>query len=188
MILGNRNDLFKIELPKIFLPSSIKDKYIDYVFRMPGNIRDVMDLVNYSIQSITIPNFNYEPVEQVQQGNGDRKHGTTKLYRQSLNKEMLLDRKFTITFQLLDGNINYWILLDTFFAYYAFEESKKYIPDISIKIYNAEGLHMYSVVFKECLFTSVGEYTLSYSEISPEFKTFDIEFRFNTMDVDFAKQ
>jgi hypothetical protein len=188
MVLGNRNDLFKVELPKIFIPDDIKAKYKNYILRLPSNIKDITDLINYTIQSITVPNFNYDPVEQVQSGYADVKRGTSRLYRNALSEEMLLERKFTITFSLLDGDINYWILLDTFFAYYNFENTTdKFIPDISIKLYNAEGLHMYTVKFTGCLLTSVGEYTLSYSEITPEFKTFDVGFSFNAMEMDFAK-
>lgn len=188
MILGNRNDLFKVELPKVFIPDEVKTKYKDYVFRLPSNIKDITDLINYTIQSISVPNFNYDPIEQVQSGYTETKRGTSRLYRNALSEEMLLDRKFTITFSLLDGDINYWILLDTFFSYYNFENSQKFIPDISIKLFNAEGLHMYTVKFKDCLMTSVGEFTLSYSEVTPEFKTFEVGFSFNLMEIDFAKQ
>jgi hypothetical protein len=62
MILQNRNDLFKIELPRVFIPTDIKERYSPYVFRMPTPVQDISDLVNYSIQSITIPNFNFSPV------------------------------------------------------------------------------------------------------------------------------
>lgn len=188
MTLGNRNDTFKVEFPKVFIPEEVKAKYKDYVFRLPLNIKDISELVNYSIQSITVPNFKYEPVEQQQSGYTTPNRGTIRTYRPAISKELLIDRKFTITLSLLDGNINYWILLDTFFSYYSFENTKKNIPDISVRIYNAEGLHMYTVLFKDCLFTSMGEFTLSYSELTPEFKTFELEFTFNEMDINFALQ
>ena len=102
MILKNRNDLFKIELPRVFIPGEVKERYMPYINRMPTTIKDLSDIVNYSIQSISIPNFNYQPVEQVKPGNQAQAKGTTRRWRQSMSHEMLIDRNFTITFQLLD--------------------------------------------------------------------------------------
>lgn len=188
MILNNRNDLFKIEFPRIFIPDNIKERYAPYIFRMPTPVTDVSDLVNYSIQSITVPNFNYDPVEQVKPGNGDRARGTVKKWRQSLSPEMMIDRTFTVTFQLLDGNVNYWILLETFFHYYSFQNTKPYMMDVPLRIFDAEGNCMYTTLFKDCLFTGLNEFTLSYSDLTPEFKTFDCSFAFNDININFQTQ
>jgi hypothetical protein len=188
MILQNRNDLFKVELPRVFIPKDVKERYEPYLFRMPTPITDVSDLVNYSIQSITIPNFNYNPVEQVKPGYYDQAKGTVRKWRQSLSTEMLIDRTFTITFQLLDGNVNYWILLETFFHYYSFENKEPYTYDVPLRIFDAEGFCMYSTIFKDCLFTGLNQFTMSYSEITPEFRTFECNFAFNDIQIDFQTQ
>lgn len=188
MILQNRNDLFKVELPKIFIPDEIKKRYEPYIFKMPTAITDISDLVNYSIQSISLPNFNYQPVEQVKPGFTDTSRGTVRKFRQSISEEMLIDRNFTITFQLLDGNVNYWIMLETFFHYYAFETKNPYTFDIPIRIFDAEGFSLYSSIFKDCLFTGLNEFTMSYSEITPEFRTFECNFSFNQIQIDFQTQ
>jgi hypothetical protein len=188
MILQNRNDLFKVELPRVFVPKDIKERYAPYIFRMPTPVTDVTDLINYSIQSITIPNFNYNPVEQVKPGYYDQAKGTVRKFRASLSPEMLIDRNFTITFQLLDGNVNYWILLETFFSYYSYDEPRKYVYDIPVRIFDAEGICMYSTIFKDCLFTGLNQFTMSYSEITPEFRTFEATFAFNDISIDFQTQ
>lgn len=188
MILENRNDLFKVEIPKIFIPKEIKERYKPYLDRMPTPIEDISDLVNYSIQGITIPNFNYQPVEQVKPGYTERKTGTTRKYRASLSQEMLIDRNFTISFQLLDGNINYWIMLETFFFYYGHENPEPFTCNIPVRIFDAEGICMYSSIFVDCLFTGLNEFTMSYSEITPEFRTFDATFSFNELKIDFQAQ
>jgi len=188
MILQNRNDLFKIELPRIFVPKEVKERYQPYLFRMPTPITDVMDVINYSIQSITIPNFNYAPVEQVKPGNQPQAKGTTRKWRNSMSQEMLIDRTFTVTFQLLDGNINYWIMLETFFYWYDFQTTKPFTLDVPLHIFDAEGLRMYTVQFHDVLFTGLNQFTLSYSEITPEFRTFECSFAFNEMKIDFSTQ
>jgi hypothetical protein len=188
MILQNRNDLFKIELPRTFVPQDVKDRYTPYLFRMPTPVTDVIDVINWSIQSITIPNFNFAPIEQVKPGNQLQAKGTTRRWRNSMSPEMLIDRNFTITFQLLDGNINYWIMLETFFHWYSFENKKPFTLDIPLHIFDAEGLRMYSVQFHDVLFTGLNQFTLSYSEITPEFRTFECTFGFNELKIDFATQ
>ena len=188
MILQNRNDLFKVELPRVFIPKEIKDRYAPYIFRMPTPVTDVSDLVNYSIQSITIPNFNYQPVEQVKPGYYEQAKGTVRKFRQALSPEMLIDRSFSITFQLLDGNVNYWIMLETFFHYYDFQTKEPYTFNIPVRIFDAEGICMYTSTFKDCLFTGLNEFTMSYSEITPEFRTFTANFAFNDMQIDFQTQ
>ena len=188
MILQNRNDLFKVELPRVFIPADIKQRYAPYIFRMPTPVTDVSDLINYSIQSITIPNFNYNPVEQTKPGYYERAHGTVRKHRPALGPELLIDRTFTITFQLLDGNVNYWIMLETFFSYYSFDETKPYTFDIPVRIFDAEGICMYSQIFKDCLFTGLNQFTMSYSELTPEFRTFEASFAFNNLQLDFQTQ
>jgi len=188
MILQNRNDLFKIEFPRVFIPSYVKQRYDPYVFRMPTPVNDISDLVNYSIQSITIPNFNFSPVEQTKPGNWPQAKGTTRRFRQSLGMETLIDRNFTVTFQLLDGNINYWILLETFFHYYSYDTKAPYMMNVPLHILDAEGIRMYTVTFKDVMFTGLNQFTMSYSEITPEFRTFEATFAFNEIDMDFQTQ
>ena len=188
MILQSRNDLFKIELPRVFIPKDVKDRYSPYLLRMPTPITDVSDVVNYSIQSISIPNFNFSPVEQVKPGNAPQAKGTTRRWRNSLSPEMLIDRNFTITFQLLDGNVNYWVMLETFFYYYGFDNTKPFTFDIPLHIFDSEGIRMYSVQFHDCLFTGLNQFTLSYSDMTPEFRTFECTFAFNEIKMDFPLQ
>jgi hypothetical protein len=188
MILQNRNDLFKVELPRVFIPKEIKARYEPYLFRMPTPITDVSDLVNYSIQSITIPNFNYQPVEQTKPGYYEQAKGTVRKFRQALSPELLIDRTFTITFQLLDGNVNYWIMLETFFHYYNYNTTNPYHCDVPLRIFDAEGMCMYTSYFKDCLFTGLNQFTLSYSDITPEFRTFEANFSFNDIQIDFQVQ
>ena len=191
MIPNSRSDLFLVELPKVFIPEHIKKLYKPYVFRMPILINNVSDLVNYSIQSISIPTFNYEPVQQMKPkknsslNNMDRHIGKEINYRSSINPLDLPDRNFTITFQLLDGYVNYWILLQTFHYYYDFDNRKLYTFDVPVRITDGDGNIMFTVMFHDVLFTGMSEFQISYSDVVQEFKTFDCTFRFNEMRMKF---
>ena len=197
MFLNARSDLFKVEFPRTFIPDALKDKYSPYVFRMPTMINDVTDLINYTIQTVTIPTMNYEPVEQMipdtknkfapvavspnSLGNSSTEAGRKHKWRSSSNIQEVFTKEFTVTFQLIDGHINYWILLDTLLYFYDFQNRERFTENIPVRILDAEGNVMFTAQFTDCLFTGLTEYQLSYSDLSQEFKTFDATFQYNTL-------
>jgi len=196
MFLNARSDLFKIEFPRTFIPKVIRDKYAPYVFRMPTMINDVTDLINYTIQSVTIPTMNFTPSEQVKPdvknfdtsglspnslGNSQTSAARTKRWRSSQNYQEIFTKEFNITFQLIDGHVNYWIMLDTLLYYYDFRNKERFTESIPVRILDAQGNVMYTALFIDSLFTGLTEYQLSYSDLSQEFKTFDASFTYNTL-------
>jgi hypothetical protein len=200
MFLNARSDLFKVEFPRTFIPESLKEKYAPYVFRMPTMINDVSDLINYTIQTVTIPTMNYEPVEQIiadtksrlaptdvapnSLGNSSTEAGRNHKWRSSQNIQEVFTKEFTVTFQLIDGHINYWILLDTLLYFYDFQNRERFTQNIPVRILDAEGNVMFTAQFVDCLFTGLTEYQLSYSDLSQEFKTFDATFQYNTLSLE----
>jgi len=200
MFLNARSDLFKVELPRTFIPKSLKDKYEPYVFRMPTMINDVSDLINYTIQTVTVPTMNYTPVEQMKPegknrlvqeesnpnalGQSTTEAGRIRRWRSSFNAQEIFTKEFTITFQLIDGHINYWILLDTLLYYYDFANKERFTSNIPLRILDAEGNVMFTAQFTDCLFTGLTEYQLSYSDLSQAFKTFDATFAYNTLSLE----
>lgn len=200
MFLNARSDLFKVEFPRNFIPASIKEKYEPYVFRLPTMINDVSDLINYTIQTVTIPTMNYTPVEQVKPevknrlvqeplspnslGTSSTEAGRIRRWRSSQNVQEVFTKEFTVTFQLIDGHINYWILLDTLLYFYDFKNRERFTENIPVRILDAEGNIMFTAQFIDCLFTGLTEYQLSYSDLSQEFKTFDATFQYNTLSLE----
>lgn len=200
MFLNARSDLFKVELPRMFIPKHLKEKYAPYVFRMPTMINDVTDLINYTIQTVTIPTMNYTPVEQVKPeaknkfdqeastypnlGTSSTEAGRIRRWRSSQNMQEIFTKEFQITFQLIDGHINYWILLDTLLYYYDFKNRDRFTQNLPVRILDAEGNVMFTALFTDVLFTGLTEYQLSYSDLSQEFKTFDATFQYNTLNLE----
>ncbi len=204
MFLNARSDLFKVEFPRNFIPKSIKEKYEPYVFRMPTMINDVSDLINYTIQTVTIPTMNYTPAEQMKPegknrfvpeepspnslGSSTTEAGRTRRWRSSQNIQEIFTKEFQVTFQLIDGHINYWIMLDTLLYYYNFQNKERFSESIPVRILDAEGNVMFTALFVDCLFTGLTEYQLSYSDLSQEFKTFDATFQYNTLNLELLPQ
>ena len=110
--------------------------------------------------------------------------GRIRRWRSSQNAQEIFTKEFQLTFQLIDGHINYWILLDTLLYYYDFKNKERFTQNIPTRILDAEGNVMFTALFTDVLFTGLTEYQLSYSDLSQEFKTFDCTFQYNTLNLE----
>lgn len=188
MFLNGRSDSFDLRIPKVFIPSSVKERWQPYFKRLPSPTDDISDIINWSIQSISFPSINYTPVEQTRPGFEERKHGTSRSFRGGRSSETMLDRKFEITFKAIDGYVNYWVLFETFLHHYSFSNDKPYVCDFPLRIKDAEGINIYQINFIDVLFTGIDQFSLNFSEQSVDAKTFSCNFTFNEMNLDFVVQ
>lgn len=175
MILNARNNLFTFNFPRTLIPDTISNKYKTYLNRIPGNlIEEPIDYLNYSIQSVNLPGISYNPTEQ------SKKTGGTNVFRDVIPYTELFD-EFTITMQLLDGYINYWLMFDLFNYYYSFNNPNPYLPDVFvIRTLDSEGHVIAQIKTDRVLFTELSSLELSYANNSPDFSTFDATFKFNS--------
>jgi hypothetical protein len=179
MILNSRNNLFNFQFPRTFIPKEVADKYKKYLNRMPGNIiTEPIDFINYSIQGVSIPGINFDPVTQ---NNND---GTTRYFRGAQPIQNLIDRQFSVTMQSLDGFINYWIMQDTLLYYYSKEVATPFTNDIKLQLLDGEGIHLVSVVFEKPIMNSISDLELNMSQNVAEFNTFDINFYYNKFNIE----
>lgn len=185
MILNAREDLFRFNLPHGFIPEHIINKYYDYIKRVDLPFESIFDLVNYSILGINFPGVSVEPVIQTIPGYEDEKSGRQISYRSSKSKEDILNGKvLTINFALLDGFINYWVLLETFWYYYEFSNKEHYTIDLPLQFYDSDGIMTGQAIFKFCIPTSISELNLNFSSPSTERKEFTLELTFIELKID----
>ena len=178
MILNSRNNLFNFQFPRTFIPKEVADKYKKYLNRMPGNIiTEPIDFINYSIQGVSIPGISFDPVTQ------SPNDGTIIYKRGALPIQNLIERQFTVTMQLLDGFINYWIMQDTLLYYYSKAVKEGSIDDIKLQVLDAEGIHVASVVFEKPIMNTISELELNMSQNIAEFNTFTIDFHYNKFSI-----
>jgi hypothetical protein len=174
MILNSRNNLYNFKFPRNFIPQEVADKYRKYLNRMPGNIlTEPIDFINYSIQGINLPGVSFDPVTQ---NNND---GTVRYHRGAQPLQNLIEREFTVTMQLLDGFINYWIMNDTLLYYYSREERQPFLEDLKLQIMDSEGIHVISAQFHQPILKSISELDLNMSQNVAEFNTFNLTFNYN---------
>lgn len=181
----NRKDLFYVEFTNKFIPKEVDDFYRPYVERMPTQIVSPRKLVEASLQGITVPSYQYDPVNQHHVDTKNH-NGITTNWRTSLNMQELTQKSLTCTFKLLNGYINYWILLDTFFYHNDMKNDEAFIGDISLRILDSEGLVMMTRKYNDCILTGISEFELAYSENIQTFETFTINLQYSTAETTFG--
>ncbi|MDC1282386.1 hypothetical protein N8Z10_00375 [bacterium] len=178
MILNSRNNLFSFRFPRTFIPQEVAEKYKKYLDRTPGNlITEPIDFINYSIQGISIPGIKFDPIET------SPNDGTVTYHRGSTPIQNTIDRQFSISMQLLDGYVNYWIMQDTLLYYYSKGVRDPFINDLKLQIMDAEGIHVMSAVFEKPIMNSISDLDLNMSSNIAEFSTFDINFFYNKFNI-----
>jgi hypothetical protein len=184
MLQSAKSNQFRFNFPKSFVPGEISAKYSRYMNRIPGNIiSDPLELLNYSVQSVTVPSFSYDPVQQVDFP------GTKRQYRSSLPVTELFAKELRVGMQLFDGHFNYWMMYEIFQYYYDFREKQPYLPDgFRLQMIDGEGNILVTIFLDRVLFQSVPDLNLNFSSNTPEFKNFEVVFVYNNLKVNLEFQ
>lgn len=179
MILSARNNQFKFEFPRTFIPKEIADKYRPYLNRIPGGlIKEPIDYFNYGIQSMNLPGPSFDPVTQ------NDFPGNTRRFRTSLPKQELFDKSLTVTMQAFDGWVNYWMAVELFDYYYKLDGKNPFVPEgVGLQMLDGEGNIFVTIQLKDMVMNGVSALDLNFSSNTIEFQTFDIDFTYNILDV-----
>jgi len=179
MILSARNNQFKFDFPRNFIPKDIAEKYKPFLTRIPGGlIKEPIDYWNYGIQSINLPGPSFDPVTQTDY------LGNTRSFRSSIPTQQLFDKSLTVTMQAFDGYVNYWMAIEMFNYYYKLSGKDPYLPEgVGVQMLDAEGNVFVTIQLKDMFIKSIGALDLNFSSNTVEFQTFDLEFTYNILDV-----
>jgi|AntRauTorcE11897_2_1112592.scaffolds.fasta_scaffold38001_1 hypothetical protein len=181
MLLDARNDLFEFQFPKTFFPQEIRDKWVKYVRRAPSPIQEVPEFLNFTIQGVNTSSLSYDPAEQshTQRKRQERKWRSSAPIGQTSSKEL------SVTFQLIDGYANYFLLMELFDYWYDFYNTENYCPTMTLFTVDGDGNRLMQFVMKDVLFTNMQELQLNYSDNVQQFNSFDATFVFNSYEIKF---
>jgi len=178
MILNSRNNLYDFRFPRKFVPEEVANKYKAYLNKIPGSLlAEPIDYINYSIQGINVPGISFDPITQADND------GTTRYHRGAVPIQNTIQREFTVTMQLLDGFINYWIMMDTLLYYYARSTKEPYTQPLTLRILDAEGASVAYMEFQKPIMNSINELSLNMAQNVAEFNTFEVSFFYNKLDL-----
>lgn len=148
--------------------------------RIPGTLIDptCINVVNYSIQGFDLPGLQYQPIVQYDLGGYDENHRANVAAMRLKDSNVL-----TITFELFDGAINYFILRDAFMYWYQ-KDYNEFLPEApGLFIYDGEGIAVTKVAFSDVIMTGISGMQMSRSTNTLTFNTFTCSFVFNGFDI-----
>jgi hypothetical protein len=178
MLLNSRDNLFEFNFPRNFIPTHIINKYKPYLNRIPGNIIfEPIDFINYTIQGINVPGFGFDPVEQMRAG------GRKIQYRDSKPDSELSQKELIVQFQLVDGYVNYWILLETLKYYYDMDTRQPFTENLNLRITDGEGNSLVTARLISPLMQQIDDLNMSFANNVAEFRTFNVTFVYNFLDI-----
>ena len=180
-----RKDLFYIEFTNNFIPQQLEDFYKPYVKNMPTQIDSPRMLVESSMQGVTVPSYQVDGVNQMHVDTLN-KNGISTNWRSTVNPQETTVKNLTLTFKLLNGYINYWILLDTYFYHYDMKNPEAFIGDITLRIIDNQENVMMSRIYRDCIMTGISDFELSYSDNIQTFETFSIDLQYSKVETTFA--
>jgi hypothetical protein len=181
MILNARNNGFVVLFPPNFFHADIKEKYKKYYQSLIMPYDTIEEFMSSTIQQIEFPGWAMQTVSQT------RTRGKQQGYKASTPIEDLFQRDFTITFKMTDAFLNYWIFVDNALNFLDHNNNKQHTDPIRLSLLNNEGYLVSSVVFNRPILKGQDGIKLSYSSVTPDFKTFNAKFEYLdfNLDIDF---
>lgn len=181
MILNARNNGFVILFPPNFFSKEITEKYKKYYQSLILPYDTIEEFMSSTIQQVEFPGWNIPIVSQIR--NLGKKQG----YKDPTPIEDLFNREFTITFKMTDAFLNYWIFVDNAIDYLSHidhNQDKNTLEPIRLSMLDNRGHIVSSVLFKRPILKGQDGIKLSYSSVTPEFKTFNAKFEYLNFNLD----
>lgn len=194
--LTPRFDLFKFSIPKDFFPKEVIDKYYRILNENQSVIFDPVNMVNESIQGVTIPGISeiLEPQPQISYNTNPR--GTMRqnvephhdnYYKAPSNPIELMEKEFTVTFRQNQGLLNYFMMYETLFHHMCKPLLYEKGEDVfTINILGEKGNVYSQIILYQPQITGIDGLEFSYSKVQRDTETFNVKFNFNNLDYDFV--
>lgn len=173
MYLDSRHSGFILLFPPTFYGEDIKKRYKSYVKQMLLPYENVDDFMSSTVQQVSFPGFDMVTAQQT------RMYGKQQDYKSAKPVEDLIERSLTVTFQITDGFVNYFIFFDNAIKYLYLGNSTQYFDIMRLGWLSREGWMLGHVDFIQVTLTGMSGFKLSYSAMGHEFNTFDAKFKFN---------
>lgn len=180
MILNARHNLYRFQFPRGFFPKEIVEKYERYLKNSPIPFKKFEDFINHTIQSVTFPSLNADIVQQ------KGRYDVAINFRSGYETLRMIDRQFSVEFKHVDSFLNYFALMECFYAFHDFQTDQEFLPGISLFLFNSDFLSTVKVHYDQILYKSIpSALNLNYSDVRNQFKTFSVDFVYNNIKFDF---
>ena len=195
--LSPRYDLFRFHLPKTFIPPDVEAKYTKLLNSDSYTMTSSIDFLNESIQGVNMPGLNGLTITQQQHGSNGiiRTDGSVKRINVEASHDITylgignplekIDKEFKVTFRANQGLLNYFMLYETAFYYACREYTWKEEPVMFIELLSETGNAIAKIKFIDVHMEGIEGIDFNYSKIEREANTFDVTFKFNSIDFEY---
>lgn len=183
-----RSDAFNVIIPDTFFIDSIIAKYDKFLKQKPYVLFEgIKSMLVESIQSIELPEFGFDPLEQNRIDNNNAGYNIPQASKDSFQK--LTEKKIDITFRHTDGFMTYFLMMEHFFKRYEMgpgtNEFRQPFGDIIFETQLAAGPTLCRIYLKKCMLTRVPSLGLTYATPSRDMSTFTCSFAYSDFSTTF---
>lgn len=173
MLINNRGSAFSFNFPKGFFQPEIIEWADPYIRRKPMAYQSLEAYMSSTVQSVTFPNLQADVVTQ-------QAFGKERAYKNARWSGDLYASSISVTMKLLSGFFNYWVWQRTFLVYHQlYAQNQVWFEPVTLRFLDEDGYVTQAITLKRLSLTGISEVTLDYTSNSPEFKTFNVDFRYN---------
>ena len=126
-----------------------------------------------TVQQVSFPGWDMNLAKQI------RKYGKEQEFKSSKPVEDLFEREMTVTFQIVDGFVNYFIFLDNAIRYLELQNKTQYFDVMRLGWLSREGYLLGYMDMRKVILHGMSNFKLSYAAQAQEFNTFEAKFKFN---------
>lgn len=182
MRLGTQISSFVFNLPTTFIPEELNIQYSKILKKNHIPYNSVIDYLNSTIKSITIPGLSVKIIE-------DQKmmYGKTILHKPATNaQDIVSSNEVNITFLSKDSDLNYFLMRDIFYKHYMDTKNTNLIDKFII--YNVDSYRevIFEIIFDGIVLQSITDNMLDYSAQRMNAKEFTLSFKFTIMNTIFS--
>lgn len=175
MYRNTKNNLLYFRFPQDFIPLHIEEKYNTLLKQHQCAFKSTREYINSLMINFRLPGLDYDLTSQEHARSPRNFRGGLDIFRS-------FDKTFSIDIRLTEGYLSYFILLETI-IYWNDQNTVNYLPKFTFKTMNLRGFEIATVEYSEVLFNSIGELTLTSSDVEPTFNSFTIGFKANLIDI-----
>ena len=185
MILNARFNNFSLIFNKGFVPTEVREKYKNIMKSLFFNFKSIEDFLSWTVQSISMPGFQLETVQQFKKNNYT-------VYKGGWDQGIYIVKNYEIGFLLVESFVNYFIVRDCIeYHFRLFEEKKRtkeyfddtFLSPIYLLVLDSEGFIKIIYIFREVTFTGISTLNLSFASNVPQYTSFTLSFNCNYVDV-----
>jgi hypothetical protein len=179
MRLSSQNSQFIFNLPQDFLPQEWIIKYKPILEKNWIQYENVVDYLNSTIKSVTIPGLSVDTPKQV------LIRGKERNYKPATNvQDIVSSREISVIFRSVDSDLNYWLLYDIFIKHYV-DVDNLFIKPFMVTAVDIWRDAIYRLKFYELIAISYSDNKFDYSDQKTNSKEFTLTFKFNFFDIEF---